>query len=105
MPSFDLNRPFDGPSPDLVVGDQDHMDCLPLYGISPDGKNYIAFLQETDDVEPLGNWSCRILSDIYQRLLEVRPYFPGDTNVTGHCIDSLLERLEMQGAKRAFESD
>jgi hypothetical protein len=60
LPSFDLNRPFDGPSPDLVIGDQDHMDCLPLYGISPDGKNYIAFLQETDDVEPLGNWSCRI---------------------------------------------
>ena len=44
------------------------------------------------------------LDDIYQRLLEVRPYFPGDTNCTGHCIDDLLERLEMQGAKRAFES-
>jgi hypothetical protein len=45
------------------------------------------------------------LDDIYQRLLEVRPYFPGDTNCTGHCIDSLLERLEMQGAKRSFDSD
>ena len=45
------------------------------------------------------------INDLYQQLLEARPYFPGDTNVTGHCIDSLLERLEMQGAQRDFESD
>lgn len=45
------------------------------------------------------------INDLYQKLLEARPYFPGDTNVTGHCIDSLLERLEMQGAKREFDND
>ncbi|MCE2836336.1 MAG: hypothetical protein LW834_05095 [Cyanobium sp. 49614_E6] len=58
-----------------------------------------------DDLSDYISYPQDFLSDIYQRLLEVRPYFPGDTNVTGHCIDSLLERLEMQGAKRAFESD
>ena len=45
------------------------------------------------------------LDALYATLLEARPYFPGDTNVTGACIDSLLERLEMQGAQRSFERD
>jgi hypothetical protein len=45
------------------------------------------------------------INDLYQQLLEARPFFPGDTNVTGHCIDALIERLEMQGAKRDYESD
>jgi hypothetical protein len=60
MPSFDLNQPFSGPSPDLVACEQDFMDCIHLYGISPSGKDYVAFLQETDDVMPQGNWSCLI---------------------------------------------
>ena len=60
MPHFDLTDSFDGPSPDLVIGDQDHMDCLPLYGVSPNGKDFVASLQETGDVVALGNWSCRI---------------------------------------------
>jgi hypothetical protein len=59
-PSFDLRQTFDGVPADIVVGHQDHMDCLPLYGVSRNGKNFIAFLQETDDVVALGNWSCRI---------------------------------------------
>lgn len=60
LPSFDLTDSFDGLSPDLVLGDQDHMDSLPLYGVSSNGKDFVAFLQETDDVVALGNWSCRM---------------------------------------------
>ncbi len=45
------------------------------------------------------------VNDIYRNLLEVRPCFPGDTNVTAHCIDALLERLEGMGATREFEDD
>ena len=60
MPSFDLNQPHPVPSPDLILNSVDFMDCHELYGISPSGKNFIAYLQETDDVEPLGNWTCRI---------------------------------------------
>lgn len=43
------------------------------------------------------------INELYRQLLDVRPYFPGDTNCTGHCIDSLIEILELQGATRAFE--
>jgi len=60
MPSFNIQEHFPGPSPDLILGDMDHMDCHAFYGISPRGKDYIAYLQETDDVVPLGNWCCRI---------------------------------------------
>jgi hypothetical protein len=45
----------------------------------------------------------RFISELYWRLLDDRPYFPGDTNVTGHCIDALIEQLEAMGATRAFE--
>ncbi len=58
-----------------------------------------------DDLSDYISYPNDFINDLYQRLLEARPYFPGDTNVTGHCIDSLLERLEMQGAMRDFESD
>lgn len=40
------------------------------------------------------------VDQLYQELLEARPFFPGDTNTTGHCIDSLLEALRAQGAGR-----
>ena len=45
------------------------------------------------------------LDGLYQELLEVRPYFPGDTNVTGHCIDSLIEALERQGCRRSADEN
>lgn len=45
------------------------------------------------------------VNDIYRYLLEKRPYFPGDTNITAHCIDALLEQLEGMGATREFEED
>lgn len=60
MPSFDLNLPHRGPEPDLVIGQRDFMDCHDLHGISHRGKDFIAYLQEVDDVQPLGDWSCRI---------------------------------------------
>ncbi len=40
------------------------------------------------------------IDGLYRELLEARPYFPGDTNLTGHCLDSLIECLERQGATR-----
>lgn len=56
-----------------------------------------------DDLSDYVTFPEDFINGIYRNLLEARPYFPGDTNVTGHCIDSLLERLEMMGALR--ESD
>jgi hypothetical protein len=47
----------------------------------------------------------QFVNELYRRLLDDRPYFPGDTTVTGHCIDSLMERLESMGATRAFDDD
>ena len=45
------------------------------------------------------------LDALYATLLEARPYFPGDTNITGLSMDSLLECLEEQGARRSLERD
>jgi hypothetical protein len=60
MPSFDLAQSHTGLEPDLILGAQDHMDCIPVYGISNAGKDFIAFLQEYDDPMPIGHWSCLI---------------------------------------------
>ena len=75
MPSFDLRQHHQGPLPgvDIIVGTKDlrqtrplgpegdnWRDCHDLYGMTPQGKDFIAYLQEVDDVEPLGDWSCRI---------------------------------------------
>jgi hypothetical protein len=61
--------------------------------------------------EPYGEVSTHVddprqfVNELYRALLEARPYFPGGTNVTGHCIDSLMERLEGIGATREFDDD
>lgn len=60
MPSFDLAQSHAGPEPDLILGDQDFMDCIPIYGISTAGKDYVALLQEHDDQMPIGQWSCLV---------------------------------------------
>ncbi len=45
------------------------------------------------------------INSLYRYLLGARPYFPGSTNCTGACIDSLIERLESIGATREFDED
>lgn len=42
-------------------------------------------------------------NDLFRTLLEARPFFPGDTNITGTCIDEVLDRLEEMGATSAFD--
>jgi hypothetical protein len=44
-------------------------------------------------------------NELYRTLLEARPYFPGDTNCTGFCIDDLMTRLENMGATSEFDDD
>jgi hypothetical protein len=61
MPSFDLNQSHTGTTFDLIVGHDGDPKALVLYGITSRGKDYIAYLQEVDDVLALGNWTCRIL--------------------------------------------
>lgn len=45
------------------------------------------------------------VNHLYRTLLDVSPYFPGDTNRTGYCIDILMERLEEMGATSEFDDD
>ncbi len=45
----------------------------------------------------------QFVNELYRKLLEDRPYFPGDTNVTGLCIDDLMTRLEGMGATSEFD--
>ena len=47
----------------------------------------------------------QFVNELYRTLLEARPYFPGDTNCTGFCIDDLMTRLEGMGATSEFEDD
>jgi len=60
---------------------------------------------------PYGEVSSRIdkpqkfISDLYHELLIVRPYFPGDTNYIGACIDAVIDALEDVGATREFDDD
>ena len=61
MPSFDLKQPHTSPVFDLIVGNADSGVSHELYGITSRGKDFIAYLQEVDDVLALGNWTCRIL--------------------------------------------
>ena len=61
MPSFDLQQPHTSPVFDLIVGHDGDPKALVLYGITSRGKDYIAYLQEVDDVLALGSWTCRIL--------------------------------------------
>ena len=44
-------------------------------------------------------------NDLYRALLGARPYFPGNTNTSGHCIDSLMEMLQGMGATSEFDDD
>lgn len=60
---------------------------------------------------PFGDISTHVddpksfVDELYRKLLDARPHFPGDTNYTGACIDCVLERLESSGAKRSFDKD
>jgi hypothetical protein len=58
-----------------------------------------------DELSTYISYPQDFVNGLYRELLEARPYFPGDTNVTGLCIDSLMERLESMGATRAFDDD
>lgn len=62
------------------------------------GKPYEEISTHVDDPREFVN-------ELYRTLLEVRPYFPGDTNCTGFCIDDLMTRLEGMGATSAFDED
>lgn len=45
------------------------------------------------------------INHIYRELLDVRPYFPGENNRTGFCMDRLMARLESMGAVSEFDDD
>jgi len=45
------------------------------------------------------------VNKLYRDMLEVRPYFPGNTNYTGACLDCVMEQLEAMGATTEFEDD
>lgn len=45
------------------------------------------------------------INKLYRAMLEARPYFPGDTNYTGLCLDSVMEKLEEMGATTEFNDD
>ena len=45
------------------------------------------------------------VNELYRTMLEARPYFPGDTNYIGHCLDAVLEQLENAGATTEFDDD
>ena len=47
----------------------------------------------------------QFVNELYRTLLQARPYFPGDTNCTGFCIDEVMDRLEGMGATREFDDD
>ena len=47
----------------------------------------------------------QFVNELYRKLLEVRPYFPGDTNCTGFCVDEVMTRLEGMGATSEFDDD
>lgn len=48
---------------------------------------------------------AEFINSLYRRLLDDRPYFPGDTNYTGACIDCVLEQLEAMGACTSFKEE
>ena len=60
---------------------------------------------------PHGEISARVkdpaefVNSLYRRLLDYRPYFPGNTNYIGACIDCVLEQLEAIGACRSFDEE
>lgn len=43
------------------------------------------------------------INKLYRAMLEARPYFPGNTNYTGLCLDSVMEQLEEMGATTEFD--
>ena len=43
------------------------------------------------------------INKLYRAILEARPYFPGSTNYTGRCLDSVVEQLEEMGATTEFD--
>lgn len=45
------------------------------------------------------------INKLYRAILEARPYFPGDTNYTGACLDCVMEQLEAMGATTEFNDD
>ena len=45
------------------------------------------------------------VNELYRTMLEARPYFPGDTNYIGHCLDAVLEQLEAAGATTEFDDE
>lgn len=100
MPSFDLNQPHTGPAFDLIIGHDGDPNALVLYGISHGGKDYIAYLQEADDAQPLGHWTCRILRRHFEaygfdlargRGLQLGAYRHGDSAVLVQEITSPTE--------------
>jgi len=58
-----------------------------------------------EEISTYVNDPRQFVNDLYRELLEVRPFFPGDTNCTGFCIDDLMTRLENMGATSAFDDD
>ena len=45
------------------------------------------------------------VNELYRTMLEARPYFPGNTNYIGHCLDDVLEQLEAAGATTEFDDE